>query len=65
MSDVDAGIDVCHQLLGQGTRVTEDDAKQPWTREVSPELQQVCHPLSGHRGVQSDIGVANMHAFSE
>ena len=60
---VEAGIDVCHQLLDQGTGIVEDAAEQPQTREVGPELQQYCHPLPCHRGVQSDIGVANMHTF--
>ena len=61
---VEAGVDVCHQLLGQSTGVVENAAKEPRTGEVSPELQQVCHPLPGCRGVQSDVGVANMYAFS-
>ena len=42
----------------------EDTAKEPQDREVGPELQQVHHPLPGHHGVQSDIGVANMYVFS-
>ena len=61
---VEAGVDVCHQLLGQGTGVVEDAAKEPRTREVGPELQQVRHPLPGRHRVQLDIGVADMYAFS-
>ena len=60
---IEAGIDVCHQLLSQGTGIAEDAAKQPRTGEVGPELQQVRHPLPGRQGVQLDVGVANMHAF--
>ena len=63
MTDVYAGIDVCHELLSQSTGVAEDAAIQPWTRQVGPELQQVRHPLPGHCGVQSDIAVPHMHAF--
>ena len=64
MWGVEAGIDVCHQLLGQGTGVAEDAAKEPQTGEVSLELQQVCHPLPGCHGVQPDVRVADMYAFS-
>ena len=56
-------VDVCHQLFGQGTGVAEDATKEPRTREVSPELQQVRHPLPGYHRVQSDIGVSNVYAF--
>ena len=63
MWGIEAGIDVCHRLLGQGTGIAEDAAKQPRTREIGPELQQVCNPLPCHRGVQSDVRVANMYAF--
>ena len=63
MWGIEAGIDVCHQLLGQGTGIVEDATEQPQTGGVSPELQQVCHPLPCCCGVQSDVGVANMHVF--
>ena len=58
---IEAGVDVCHQLLGQGTGVAENAAKEPWTGEVGPELQQICHPLPGHHGIQPDIGVADVY----
>ena len=61
---IEAGVDVCHQLFGQGTGIAEDAAKEPRTGEVGPEMQQVHHPLSGHHGVQSDVGVADMYVFS-
>ena len=60
---VEAGVDVCHELLSQSTGVVEDAAKEPWTEQVSPELQQICHPLPGHRGVQPDVWVADLYAF--
>ena len=63
MWGIEAGIDVCHQLLGQGTGIAEDATEQPRTGEVGPELQQVHHPLPGCWGVQSDVGVANMYVF--
>ena len=62
--DVEAGVDVCHQLLGQGARVAENAAKEPQTGEVGPELQHICHPLPGCHGVQLDIGVADVYMFS-
>ena len=61
---VKAGVDVSHQLFSQGTGVAEDAAKEPRTGKVSPELLQVRHPLPGHYGVQSDVGVANIYTFS-
>ena len=61
---IEAGVDVCHELLSQSTGVAEDAAKEPRTGEVSPELQQICHPLPGCHGVQPDIGVANVYTFS-
>ena len=60
---VKAGVDVCHQLLGQGTGVAENATKEPQTGEVGPELQQICHPLPGRHGVQPDIGIANVYMF--
>ena len=60
---IEAGVDVGHELLSQSTGVVEDAAKEPQTREVSPELQQICHPLRGRHRVQPDIGVADMYAF--
>ena len=63
MWDVKAGVDVYHELLGQSTGVAEDATKEPRTREVGPELQQIRHPLPGRHGVQPDIGVANVYAF--
>ena len=64
MWGVEAGVDICHQLLGQGTGVVENAAKEPWTGEVGPELQQIRHPLPGHHGVQPDIRVADIYVFS-
>ena len=44
--------------------VAKDVAKEPWTREIGPELQQICHLLPGRHGIQADvIGIANMYAF--
>ena len=64
MWGIQAGVDVCHELLGQSTGVVEDAIEEPRTREVGPELQQICHPLPGCHGVQSDVGVADVYAFS-
>ena len=63
MWDIKAGVDVCHELLGQNTGVVEDAAEEPRTGEVGPELQQIRHPLPGCHGVQPDIGMANMYVF--
>ena len=60
---VEAGVYVGHQLFGQGTGVAEYATKKPRTGKVGPEPQQVCHPLPGHHGIQSDVGVAHMYAF--
>ena len=64
MTDVYAGIDVCHELLRQSTGVAEDAAIQSCAGQVGPELQQVCHPLPGCRRVQPDVVVPYMHALS-
>ena len=61
---IKAGVDVSHELLSQSTGVAEDAAKEPQTGEVGPELQQICHPLPGHHGVQPEIGVADVYVFS-
>ena len=41
----------------------EDAAIQPWTRQVSPKLQHVYHPLPSCRRVQMDVRVSCMHVF--
>ena len=51
MWGVEAGVDVCHELLSQNTGVAEDAAEEPPTGEVGPELQQIRHPLPGRHGV--------------
>ena len=63
MWGVKAGVDVCHELLSQNTGVVEDAAEEPRTREVGPELQQICQPLPGHHGVQPDVGMADVYTF--
>ena len=60
---VEAGVDIHHKLLGQNTGVAEDAAEEPRTGEVSPELQQIRHPLPGCHRVQPDVGIANVYAF--
>ena len=63
MWGIKAGVDIHHKLLSQNTGVVEDAAEEPRTREVGQELQQICHPLPGHHGVQLDVRIANVYAF--